>query len=286
MMGFVVVLFEAGLIGGIILYFIKSLRHLSPFVLVAAAGALGAFLLFCTFTIGIESNRVAIPYSIGLSISFGGYIIGGVLGALCGCRLAIMIRRRFDTPFVRRSFLIALITLVILQTVGSAIYFDGEYQNYREPMVKNSIKLGLIPEHNQALNLAFKTLVKELRKDPKVSSISVEWKRMTFSQYLFSDYYHDIDNGSEWLEYDYDKLTGEGSLTVLSPINGPSDFDWRNVTPQILLSIADAKKRFQRSFLLRVQGCPAINGQNEIQVKTRWQHCMLTVWRCVIFCGG
>src|ERR1700730_11901751 len=92
MMGFVFVLFVAGIISGILLYAIRSLRHLSPFACVPIIASLGALLFCWGLAVGLEhaftSERIG-----GLGF-FGGYALGGILGAWLGYRLALSLRAR------------------------------------------------------------------------------------------------------------------------------------------------------------------------------------------------
>jgi hypothetical protein len=97
MMGLVFTLFVAGIIGGVAMYALRPLRHLSPFALVPIIGSLGALLLCWGLAVGLEraftSERAG-----GLGF-FGGYAFGGLLGAWLGYRLALSLRARM---FVNR----------------------------------------------------------------------------------------------------------------------------------------------------------------------------------------
>jgi hypothetical protein len=92
MMGFVFVLFVAGIIGGIVLYACSSLRHLSPFAFVPIVASLGALLLCWGLAVGLE-RAFASERAGGLGF-FGGYALGGILGTWLGYRLALSLRAR------------------------------------------------------------------------------------------------------------------------------------------------------------------------------------------------
>jgi hypothetical protein len=89
MAGFVIVLFAAGVLSGIGMFLFAPLRPLSPFALVAVFASLGAALLCWIFGIGLERAFGESAGGIGF---FGGYILGGLLGALLGYKSAVSIR--------------------------------------------------------------------------------------------------------------------------------------------------------------------------------------------------
>src|ERR1700730_14586765 len=92
MMGFVVVLLAVGVLGGIILFTWKTLRHYSPFAPVAITGALGALILCWTLALGLERTFNS---EIGGAGFFGGYAVGGAVGAWLGYRVALLLRARY-----------------------------------------------------------------------------------------------------------------------------------------------------------------------------------------------
>jgi hypothetical protein len=97
MMGLAFVLFLGGIVGGILLYSRKSLRHLSPFAVVPVAAGVGAVFLCSILAIVLERAFNSEVGGIGF---FAGYAFGGLFGAWFGYKYAIS----FRTPNKDRSW--------------------------------------------------------------------------------------------------------------------------------------------------------------------------------------
>ena len=93
MLAVLFMLFFAGLLSAPILYLVPG-RRLAPYALVPLYGAVGAFVLSISLFIGLyvffESTRVV---SLGF---YGGYLLGGLLGAGTGLRVAQHLVRHPD----------------------------------------------------------------------------------------------------------------------------------------------------------------------------------------------
>lgn len=96
MMGLLFAVFAAGIVGGIILCLVRPLRRLAPFALVPVLAAFGSLLLCLSLGVGLE--RLFVSQQAGGIGFFGGYVLGGLLGAGVGTWLALKLTRRFGPP--------------------------------------------------------------------------------------------------------------------------------------------------------------------------------------------
>lgn len=93
MMGLLFTLFAVGLLGAVVLCIVPRWRWLAPLALIPVLGSVGAFALCWGLAISLEQ----LPNSAQLSGFgfFGGYVLGGLMGAGVGCWSAwLLIRSR------------------------------------------------------------------------------------------------------------------------------------------------------------------------------------------------
>jgi len=122
------------------------------------------------------------------------------------------------------------------------IYTCIKYAYYEEPFTVHPIRIGVITDVPTACHKAFPILIDKLRSDPSLREVTVEWHYETFLSYLA-----DIDNlHSGYMSLEYDKPNGsfDGRFVVMEPWDGPTEFDWRAVTPEILFKVADSHADF------------------------------------------
>ena len=96
MMSLLFTIFAAGTVGGIILCVVRSLRRFAPFALVPVLAAVGSLLFCWGLAVGLE--RLFVSQQAGGIGFFGGYVLGGLLGAGVGTWLALVLTRRFGLP--------------------------------------------------------------------------------------------------------------------------------------------------------------------------------------------
>jgi len=96
MMGLLFAVFAAGIVGGIILCLVRFLRRFAPFALVPVLAAFGSLLFCWGLAVGLEC-LFASQQAGGIGF-FGGYVLGGLLGAGVGTWQALKLTRRFGPP--------------------------------------------------------------------------------------------------------------------------------------------------------------------------------------------
>jgi len=96
MMGLLFAAFAAGIVGGIILCVVRSLRRFAPFALVPILAAVGSLSFCWGLAVGLE--RLFASEQAGRIGFLGGYVLGGLLGASVGAWLAIALTRRLGPP--------------------------------------------------------------------------------------------------------------------------------------------------------------------------------------------
>lgn len=94
MMGLLFTVFAAGVVGGMVLCLIRSLRRHAIFALVPVLAAVGSLLFCWGLAVGLE-RLFASQLAGGIGF-FGGYVFGGLLGAGVGAWLALALARRLS----------------------------------------------------------------------------------------------------------------------------------------------------------------------------------------------
>jgi len=96
MMGLLFSVFAAGIMCGIILCVVRSWRRHAPFALVPILASVGSLTFCWGLAAGLE--RLFASQRVGGIGFFGGYVLGGLLGAGVGIWLALGLTRRFGPP--------------------------------------------------------------------------------------------------------------------------------------------------------------------------------------------
>ncbi len=130
---------------------------------------------------------------------------------------------------------LALIAVLVLATG----YFVARcYNDYQRPLSPDAVRLGVIRDFPTACETAFPILISKLRANPSSATVAVDWHPMSFWEYLVSS--HLAPGG--YCELYFNREAGR--FAAFEPVNGPTYFDWRGVTPVILLQLEDARVPF------------------------------------------
>jgi hypothetical protein len=123
----------------------------------------------------------------------------------------------------------------------AAVWVSSGYRRYRQPVLRPTARLGCIRDYSAARHAAFEELVRQLEAHPETRKIIVEWKTGSFLDYLRSIPGTAYDDTlSRALLYD----RAGTRFAMYEPVNGTTDFDWREVPPEVLISVHNRGEDF------------------------------------------